>query len=136
MGSTSLLESQKALHIKLTGDATLMTKITGVFDVFSVPDKQTFPYITIGDMTEVSDNTLNRLGKEATITLHIWSQYKGKKEALDILNRLNQILDFGTMTITGQTLIMMKYDNAETIFLEQDGIVHVPARFRIITQEP
>ena len=92
--------------------------------------------MTIGDSTELSYNTLDKTGKEMTITLHIWSQRRGKQEALGILNRLNFLLEYGAITITGYALTFLRFDTADTFVLEDGPTIHVPARYRIKVREP
>jgi hypothetical protein len=129
---TALLEIQKAVYSKLTGDITLMGMIKGVFD--DVPDNQPFPYITIGEATENPFNTFERKGRDTTFTLHIWSQYNGYKEALEILDRMNTLLDNETLPIAGFSLVYCQFENAATIE-ESDGVTrHVPVRYRVVIQ--
>ncbi len=133
MAGSLLLELQKAVYSKLSGDAALMAKVTGVFD--SVPDSQAFPYITIGEATEVPFSAFSSVGKESTLTLHIWSRYSGFKEALDVLKRVNELLDGATLTITGYALVDMSLEMSETL-RDPDGVTrHVAARFRCLARE-
>lgn len=133
MAGTALKALQQAVRNKLTGDATLMAMITGVFD--AVPKNQDLPYITVGDATEIPFNVFAKDGKEATITLHIWSLYKGFKEALDIRNRIDQLLDGQTLTITGFVNVLCQFENSETL-RDPDGVTrHIATRYRVVVQE-
>jgi hypothetical protein len=132
--SSALTEIQQAIYSRLTGDATLMGKITGVFD--QVPENQPFPYVTIGEYTSVPFRTMTRFGEEVTVTLHIWSQYNGFKEALDILDDMNRLLaDKEDITVTGYDLVACFYEFSETL-RDPDGMTrHVPVRYRFIVQK-
>jgi L-cystine uptake protein TcyP (sodium:dicarboxylate symporter family) len=130
---TALGDIQAAVYQKLTGDITLMSLVQGVFD--DVDDNQAFPYIIIGEATENPFNTFGKDGKESTITIGIWSQYKGFKEALDILKQMNATLDDASLSLSEHNLVLIHYDSAQTI-REQDGITrHVPVTYRVIIQE-
>lgn len=135
MSKTSLLDIQTAIYNLLTGDATLGGMITGVFDF--PPKGQEMPYIQIGNATEDIFNTFDRQGSDVTETIHIFSEHEGFKEALQILDRLVDLLDYQTITVARHSLVYVRYDNGETALIEIDNgrTRHVAARFRIIVQE-
>lgn len=128
---TSLIDIQTAIFNKLKADNTLMSMIKGVFD--DVDEDQGFPYVVIGEATENPFNTFGKNGKESTITIHIWSDYKGFKEALDILKQLNSLLDDANFTMSDHNLVLIQYDNAQTI--RDEDLRHVPVTYRVIVQE-
>jgi len=133
MAGSALLEVQKAVYSKLTGDATLIAKVTGVFD--AVPDDQAFPYIAIGDETETGFSAFSKIGKEVILTLHLWSQYQGFKQADEILVRVNELLDGAALTVTGYASTAMQFVSSEHL-RDPDGITrHVVARFRCFVRE-
>lgn len=134
MGSTSLLKVQIAMIDALKGNTTLNDKVGGrIYD--EVPNTEVFPFIAIGSHTEEIYNTFDRFGREAVITINIWSQYKGYKEALEILELINQTLDYQNISITDNDLVYIRYDDSSTI-REPDGRTRqIAARFRVITQE-
>jgi hypothetical protein len=133
MSGSSLNSIQKAIYTTLTSDSALMAKITGVFD--NVPDNQPYPYITIGEATSSRFRTFSRFGEEVFITLHIWSQYAGFKEANDILNDMNRLLADQNLTTSGWDTISCFYDFSETL-RDSDGVTrHIVVRYRILTQK-
>lgn len=81
---TSLLELQKALFDRLSNDANVAAVTNGVFD--DVPESTPYPYLTIGEATATNWDTKTFNGEEITITFHVWSNYKGKKECYEILD--------------------------------------------------
>ncbi|MDO4952397.1 MAG: DUF3168 domain-containing protein [Synergistaceae bacterium] len=74
------LSKYNALYAALSGNAALMAKITAISDV--IPDNQESPYIKVGTANETHD--LIEKGSEIEVTLHIWSEYLGRKEILEI----------------------------------------------------
>lgn len=129
----SLEQLQPAILAKLKGDATLMGMVTGVFD--DVPQGQSFPFIQVGTATETPRNTFGRKGREATITLDIFSRYQGFKEALQIYSRVDELLDGEPLTLQSYQLVFLQNDGMNTI-LGPDGITrHIPARYRAFVQE-
>lgn len=125
-----LWDIQKAIYQALTNDVTLMAKITGVFD--EVPENQDYPYITLGETTINPYNTFGRKGKDTTRTLHIWSDYEGNKEVLEIFSDIERILDNG-ITLQNGTLVNIEFEFAETI--KEENIRHMVIRYRIVAQE-
>ena len=69
---------QQATYTKLTGDAPLMTLLTGgIVDVRGIPAGQIYPFVALGDTTEVPNDRLGRNGYDTTMTLHIYSRQPG-----------------------------------------------------------
>ncbi|MFX4261033.1 DUF3168 domain-containing protein [Pelotomaculum propionicicum] len=130
---TSLWEIQNAIYTILTNDLILMGKITGVFD--NVPSGQSYPYVVIGEAKETSVDNFGKQGREATTTLHIWSQATSFEEPLSILDDLNRLLDRANLNLTRFVTIRCGYDSAETI-RDPDGIRrHIPAKYKILVEE-
>lgn len=50
-----------------------------------VPQGANFPYVVLGDMNETPWNTKNTEGREVTFAVHTWADYKGYKEATEML---------------------------------------------------
>ena len=79
---------QKALFSALTGDAALVSALGGakVFD--HAPAHAAFPYVTFGRTSVYDWSTGTESGAEQLLTLHVWSKARGRKETLDIMNKL------------------------------------------------
>ncbi len=129
---TTMLAVQRAVYGLLGADAALMRLVSGVFD--EVPDGQAYPYLTVGEATEAADNTLDRLGRDLTVTLHIWSRGKGFAEALTILDEVVRVLDGAELVLDEGVAWRCQYEVAHTL-RDPDGITrHVPVTFRVGTQ--
>lgn len=128
---TSLMELQRAIVQRLTGDAELMGLVTGIFD--DVPQGQEAPYCVVGEANETAMNTFTRKGRESELTIHIYSEYAGFKEGLQILQRLTELLDGEPLTLSTQQLIYLLFDNVQTIHGED--FKHLPVTFRAVVQE-
>ncbi|MFA5313221.1 MAG: DUF3168 domain-containing protein [Methanomassiliicoccales archaeon] len=136
---SAMSDLQAAVYAKITADtgtggllAAGAPMISGVFD--EVPEGQAFPYITIGDNTELPWSTFGKDGNNEVLTLHIWSQAKGFREAELILKRLNVVLK-GDLTISGNVHAGTNYEGADTS-RDPDGITRqIIARYRVYVQE-
>jgi len=119
-----------------TLDATLASLgVTGVFDNRAVPENQAFDYITIENNQEIPNNTLGRRGYNNLVTLHIWSQALGNKNAQAMVARINQLIDQVHLNLATQSHVYTMYDMSQ--FLPQpDGLtLHVIVRYRIYSEE-
>lgn len=140
MASTDILwEFQASLTTILTHDTTLMTTVKGVYDL--VPQNQVYPYVVIGESTEKQSDVLNSnqnpRGFLVTTTLHIWSQYSGFKEALQIKRRIYELLHRNetAIALNGFTCTWIMHDFS-TSLRDPDGLTrHVPTRYRAFFEE-
>lgn len=97
--------------------------------------RENFPYVVIGDDTLIPFDNDTNVGVDATLTIHVWSKYRGRKEAKDIQGEIYTLLNRASLTITGFKVVDILFEFSET-FVEQDGITrHGVQRFRITVQE-
>lgn len=133
--TTPALAVQTALYGVLSGDAQLTALISGVWDY--VPEDAAYPYVHIGEATEIPDNTHSTWGRQTTHTLHIWTQARGHAQGLTIAARVMQVLDHQPLTISGQHHISTHYEFMQALTdPEPPGdIRHVVMRFRVVTEQ-
>lgn len=120
---------QEAIYDTLTGDATLLSLVTGVFDF--VPENQDYPYVVIGEGTSVDWSTYQHFGEENTATIHIFSRYNGMLEMTDIMSQINALLVFQPLTITDYENVGIWYDFGN-VFIEDHLTRHGVMRFRFL----
>ena len=93
-----------------------------------------FPYVVIGEDTAGEFDADDFAGQETTITLHVWSRYRGKKEVKQILDALYSALHNAALTVTGHIAVYCYFEYSES-FQDPDGVsMHGVARYRIVTQ--
>lgn len=130
--SDARLLLQKAIYARLTGDAPLMAKITGVFDF--VPDNQTYPFLQIGEVDFGSFDTQTFDGFEGTITINLWHRpgSRGRAALHDIQNDVYNLLHKWIPSISGFTVVSMRYDFSN-IIVDPDAVTyHGVQRFKIL----
>ena len=115
MANFSHYPLQQAIYQTLTADSTLMALITGVFD--RPPQGTAFPYVTIGESSGSDWSSKTTTGMEHNFILHIWSREGGRKQTAQIMERLHTLLHQVILTVTGQTMILMRFA-ASSILLE------------------
>jgi hypothetical protein len=119
---------QKAIYQTLSGDATLMGLVTGVYD--RPPQGSAFPYITLGESEGRDWSTKTTSGMEQIVSQHVWSREGGRKQASLIMERIHTLLHDAGLSVEGQTLISLRF-SASSLNLENDGwTYHGILRFR------
>lgn len=121
---------QQAMYTRLSGDTELVTTLgAAVYD--HVPDGAPMPYVVIGDVTEAPNDTMGVTGRDLTVVVHVWSQYQGMKQVKQIADRVDDLLDRWSPTVTGWSAVQMQQEFFET-FMDPDGVTrHGVQRYRI-----
>jgi len=86
----SHLSAAQAVYTALTGNAALMAKITGVYDV--VPEGTAGPYIALGYSQSLRGRLLDDTERAWYLNIDIWSEYQGRKEILEIADIIAGVL--------------------------------------------
>jgi hypothetical protein len=132
---TALNAVATAIFVKLNGDATLTAKAP-IKD--HVPEELAKPYVVVGDDDELDWSTFARIGRDVAVTIHIWSDYQGWKEAVSILSDLIRLLDFpaSPLSVSGWPTTVISLYEGSTKLRDPDGIArHIVARFRVYAEQ-
>ena len=123
---------QKAIYAKLN-DATISGASVADVPVYDdIPEGTSAPYINIGEETSINDCTKTVDAVEHTLTIHVWSEYRGRYEIKHIMEQVYQNLHNAAITVSGSTLVNIRQEFATTLE-EPDGITrHGVMRFRAI----
>lgn len=131
LDGTVALTAQLAAHAYTAGKKAIYDHVPQADDAGSSVG---FPYVALGDETEVQFDTDDSVGREAIITIHTLSRYKGKKEAKNIMGAIKDALHQHALVVAGQVTVLCYWEFAE-IYTEPDGVTyHGVQRFRIITE--
>ena len=124
-------ELQKAIFTTLNNNVTGVSSAKiPIYD--DVPEGSVYPYVVIGEETATNNGTKTLDGVEHTITLHAWSQYRGRREIKEIMQSVYEKLHNTAITVTGASLVNIRQEFSNTLE-EQDGITrHGVMRFRAI----
>lgn len=107
--------------------------ITGVFD--DVPEGTEYPYITIGEDTAVDVSSKDKTIFEHTLTIHAWSQYRGRRDIKELMEQVHNALHNVAITVDGASLCNLRQE-FQTTLLENDGITrHGVMRFRAVVSD-
>jgi hypothetical protein len=125
---------QQAIFARLTADAAL-TALLGAPRIYDdVPQGADFPYLTFGQSIVRDWSTGSEDGNEHILTLHVWSQARGKKEAHEIMDALRAALHAEALTLAGHRLVNLRHEHCEARRDPDGDTVHGIARFRAVTE--
>lgn len=127
---TRMYEVQQKVFSVLNADSTLLSKVNGVYDY--VPEKTPVPYVTFGHVQSSSEGSKTDDGEKITVTLDIWSESKGRKEAVSILNIIENILKADVVLDTA-FLIDQKVTNRE-VWEESYGLYHATLEIEFLIE--
>ena len=124
---------QVAVYQDLIAYTPLMNRVTGVYD--HVPQGTAYPYVVIGEDTAIEWDTDTSDGVESTLTIHVWSRLKGRRETKEIMELIYDALHRAELQIEGLHSVFCYWEFSET-FLDPDGETrHGVTRFRIKAEE-
>ena len=124
-------ELQKAVFTALSGNVTGLSGVNvSVYD--DVPENTPYPYIVIGEETASNNGTKTVDGLEHTLTIHAWSQYRGRREIKEIMQSVYENLHNTDISVSGASLVNIRQE-FNTTLAENDGITrHGVMRFRAV----
>lgn len=119
---------QQAIYTRLSDQLSVE-----VYD--HVPQDAAYPYVTIGEGTESEWDTDDSLGIDATINIHVWSRYRGRKEVKQLQDQIYAALHRYDLPVSGADTVLVNFEFADS-FVDPDGLTrHGVQRFRIITED-
>lgn len=134
MASPSL-ELQGAIVARLKASAGLTALIGGrVYD--AVPSNALFPYVTVGEGDETSDDADCIDGFEISLDIDVWSRAVGFPEAKRISDEVRKALKSPDLTIPTNALVDFRH--RQTRFLrDPDGLTsHAVMTFEGFAEQP
>lgn len=98
------------------------------------PPDPVFPYVSLGRVESRAADAASVNAIEHALTLHVWSRYGGRAEALDVVAALRAALHNAPLTVSGRTLVFLFAQFAD-VFRSGDGrTTHGILRLRAMTE--
>lgn len=122
---------QTAIYTALNGNVTgIDDAVIAVYD--DVPEGSAYPYVILGEETTANNGSTTLDGIEHTLTIHVWSQYRGRREIKLIMQSCYDLLHNAAITVSGASLVNIRQEFSTTL-AENDGITrHGVMRFRVV----
>ena len=86
------------------------------------PKNAVFPYVTMGEITARDWSDKFEDGMEVYSTLHIWSQYKGRKEADEMADAILQALTASPLDLAPNFRASFDALDLYELIIDMDGI--------------
>lgn len=131
---------EAAVRTLVTADSTFTTRCPGGMASDEV-ENQEYPFVLLDGAFEKPWNTLGGAtaghGRDAVLRLHVFSRYKGDKEAWLIVERLVELLDFASLTVSGYQTVLIEYLSSRMLIEDRDKLEtrHAPVEFRVRVHE-
>jgi len=90
-----------------------------VFD--DMPEKEVFPYVVMGEVTARDWSDKFESGQEVYSTLHIWSQYAGRKEADEMADSILQALTLSPLDLLPNFRAVLDRFDSYDLIIDIDG---------------
>jgi hypothetical protein len=98
------------------------------------PPDAVFPYATLGRVEARPSEASESQALEHSVTLHVWSRYGGRSEALDTIAALRAALHNAPLDIAGRRLVLALVTFTD-VFRSGDGrTTHGVLRLRVISE--
>tara|TARA_R110000737_G_scaffold63487_2_gene91084 strand:- start:85 stop:492 length:408 start_codon:yes stop_codon:yes gene_type:complete len=112
---------QTSLYNLLSGDSALDSLVGNnkIFD--NVPQDTSYPYVILSNESAQNTGTKTLDGNEYSIDVEVWSQYRGKKEIKDIMERIYALLHDSSYAVSGANMVVSQVRSVITL-IESDGI--------------
>ena len=135
---SAALALQQSIFAALVADAALTTLLGADRIYDDVPQATPLPYLTLGQTTERDWSTGGDpdtdAGAEHLLTLHVWSDARGKKQAHEILAAVRAALHDEALALTGHRLVNLRHEFSEARRAPGGEAIHGTARFRAVTE--
>tara|TARA_R100000951_G_scaffold116555_1_gene128980 strand:- start:1498 stop:1905 length:408 start_codon:yes stop_codon:yes gene_type:complete len=123
---------QEAIYATLNNATITGATVADVPVYDDVPEGTSAPYIAIGEDTAIDVAAKDKDAHEHTLTVHVWSEYRGRYEIKHIMEQVYQNLHNAAITISGASLVNLRNEFVTTL-QEADGITrHGVMRFRAV----
>lgn len=127
--ATGMRPLQTAIYQKLMASPDLLLLVSGVYD--TVPEPAPHPFVSIGAISELPDDTHDAQGLATSVTLHVWSKAPGSSELFDIFAALDAALDRVPLSVAGFRQVSIKHAQHQTIPDPDPRVRHLNAEYRV-----
>lgn len=125
---------QRGVYQALAGSLDLTTLLAGVRIYDYAPQSAPYPFITLGQSVIRDWSTGTEDGAEHNLTLHVWSRTGGKKQVLEIIEAIKDVLHDQPLALPDHHLVNLRHEFSEAR-LDPDGdTFHGVVRYRAVTE--
>ncbi|MEM6498723.1 MAG: DUF3168 domain-containing protein [Pseudomonadota bacterium] len=125
---------QRSVYAALIANQTLNGLLGGqrVFD--HVPRNTALPYITFGPSSERDWSTSDDVAQELQLSLHVWTEAKGRRLAEEIMTIIRSVLHDQTLLVSGFRLVNLRHENSSLNRVSDGGTLQGIVRLRAVLE--
>jgi len=117
---------QSAYYTLLNGNISYASETIAVYDVENIPQNPNYPYISLGDWTQIDDGDKTSFGEEITFDLDVVDRAEQRASRAGVYSIVNQIKEIirvrpEPFDITDWNVFNTRLDNEFTLPKEFDG---------------
>lgn len=124
--ATALAPLQTSVFTALNGAASLSGR---VFD--KVPEPAPYPFVSLGAISELPDDSHDAQGLNSTVTVHVWSKAASKAEAYALFAAVDAALDRVALVVSGFVDVQIKHTQHQVIPDPDPDVTHINAQYRV-----
>ncbi len=125
---------QKGVFQTLAADADLLALLGAARIYDDVPEDATFPFLTIGEVTERDNGTFTETATEHTFTIHAWSRAGGRKEVKDMAHLTIAALNDALIALEDHRLVNLRFETSRALRDPDGRTYHAIVQFRAVTE--
>ncbi len=133
MTQDAALALHRAVLEILRADAELGVLLGGARIYDRPPRRMLPPYVTIGEIATRARNTFDARGALHTLSLHAWSEHGGRRQAYEILGRMDVLLDDAPLALDGHRLVELRTVYHSVVRMRDGRLFHGILRLQAIT---
>ena len=132
--STAANELLQALHAALAADTELSALVgdTGFRDRLATGRQ--LPSLVLSELVTNDYSTATEPGEEHLVTLQVWSESQGQRQAQTIAGRVRALLDDATPTLATASLVNLRHISTRTRREPKTRLFCAEMRFRAVTE--
>ena len=128
----ALAASIRAAAMADAGVKAILGETARIYD--DPPPDVIFPYVTLGRVESKPSDASGVAATEHAITLHCWSRYGGRAQALQVVGALREVLHNAALDVEGRRLVFL-FASFSDVFRSGDGrTTHGVLRLKALTE--
>jgi hypothetical protein len=128
----ALVAAVRAAAMENAGVKALLGDPARIYD--DAPPDAVFPYVSLGRVESKPADASGAEAIEHAVTLHVWSRYGGRAEALDVIAALRTVLHNAPLDIESHKLVLLLVTFTDVFRSGDARTTHGVLRLRAITE--
>jgi hypothetical protein len=125
---------QRGIYQTLASSSDLSALLGGPRVYDDPPQAASYPFVSLGQSLVRDWSTGTEDGAEHLLTLHVWSQSGGKKEAHAIIEAIRAVLHDQPLMLVDHQLVNLRHEFSEARQDPDGDTYHGIVRYRAVTE--